>query len=81
MAAYRLGHSMVRLGYRLNDAVLRPIFPVPPQFPEGPTGFWAMNPAWGIDRGRFIDIDIRAYDGETAAQQNRVRCENPVTPP
>lgn len=73
VAAYRLGHSMVRPGYRLNDAVLQPIFPVPPQFPEGLTGFRAMNPAWGIDWGRFIDIDIRAYDGETAAQQKRLQ--------
>src|SRR5207245_472975 len=63
VAAYRLGHSMVRPGYRLNDAVLLPIFPVPPGLPEGLTGFRAMNPAWAIDWGRFIDIDIRAYDG------------------
>src|ERR1700674_2249288 len=28
VAAYRLGHSMIRPGYRLNDAVLLPIFPV-----------------------------------------------------
>jgi hypothetical protein len=62
-AAYRLGHSMVRPGYRLNDRVLLPIFPVPSQgLNEGLTGFRAMNPAWAIDWGRFIDIDIRAYD-------------------
>jgi hypothetical protein len=64
---------MVRPGYRLNDAVLLPIFPVPPQFPEGLTGFRAMNPAWGIDWGRLIDIDIRAYDGAPAAQQKRLQ--------
>src|SRR5215467_3256343 len=29
VAAYRLGHSMIRPDYRLNDAVLLPIFPVP----------------------------------------------------
>lgn len=63
VAAYRLGHSMVRPGYRLNDAILLPIFPVPKQgLPEGLTGFRAMNPAWGIDWGRFIDIDVRDYD-------------------
>jgi hypothetical protein len=73
VAAYRLGHSMVRPGYRLNDAVLLPIFPVPPQFPEGLTGFRAMNPAWAIDWGRFIDIDIRAYDGPPAVQQKRLQ--------
>jgi hypothetical protein len=63
VAAYRLGHSMVRPGYRLNDAVLLPIFPVPGQgLSEGLTGFREMNPAWGIDWGRFIDIDVRDYD-------------------
>ena len=72
-AAYRLGHSMVRPGYRLNDAILRPIFPVPPQFPEGLTGFRAMNPAWGIDWGRFIDIDVRSYDGSPTVQQKRLQ--------
>jgi hypothetical protein len=67
VAAYRLGHSMIRPGYRLNDAVLRPIFPVskkiapPDGLPEGLTGFRAMNPAWGIDWGRFIDVDTRSY--------------------
>jgi Animal haem peroxidase len=67
VAAYRLGHSMIRPGYRLNDNVLLPIFPVssaidPPNgIPEGLTGFRPMNPAWGIDWGRFIDIDTRPY--------------------
>jgi len=73
VAAYRLGHSMVRPGYRLNDAVLQPIFPVQPEFPEGLTGFRAMNPAWGIDWGRFIDIDSRAYDGDAAVQRKRLQ--------
>jgi hypothetical protein len=71
VAAYRLGHSMIRPGYRLNDAdaTLLPIFPVskppadPNPLPEGLTGFRALNPAWGIDWGRFIDLDgdVRAY--------------------
>jgi len=70
VAAYRLGHSMVRPGYRLNDAVLLPIFPVPSQgLPEGLTGFRAMNPAWGIDWGRFIDVDIRDYDPADKSQR------------
>ena len=64
-AAYRLGHSMVRPGYRLNDATLLPIFPVAPEkapgFPEGLTGFRRMIRDWGIDWGRFIDIDVRKY--------------------
>src|SRR4029077_7748737 len=36
-------------------------------------GFRAMNPAWGIDWGRFIDIDIRNYDGPTADQKKRLQ--------
>lgn len=77
VAAYRLGHSMVRPGYRLNNNVLLPIFPIPPRvkpgFPEGLTGFRAMNPAWGIDWGRFIDIDIREYDGSDAIKAKRLQ--------
>lgn len=74
VAAYRLGHSMVRPDYRLNDAVLLPIFPIPAAgFPEGLTGFRAMNPVWGIDWGRFIDTDIRNYDGTPAQQQKRLQ--------
>ena len=69
VAAYRLGHSMVRPGYRLNDATLMPIFPLPadqvPGFPEGLTGFRKMIADWGIDWGRFIDIDIRSYGSKT----------------
>jgi Animal haem peroxidase len=64
-AAYRLGHSMVRPGYRLNDATLLPIFPVAPEkqpgLPEGLTGFRRMISDWAIDWGRFIDIDVRKY--------------------
>lgn len=66
VAAYRLGHSMIRPGYRLNDddATLLPIFPVPSEgLPSGLTGFQAMAKNRGIDWGRFIDLegDIRAY--------------------
>jgi hypothetical protein len=62
VAAYRLGHSMVRPGYRLNDTVLVPIFPVPQKaLPEGLTGFRRMISDWGIDWARFIDIDTRDY--------------------
>jgi hypothetical protein len=74
VAAYRLGHSMIRPGYRLNDLVLLPIFPVPSQgLPEGLTGFRPMNPQWGIDWGRFIDIDKRAYDGDDVIRKNRLQ--------
>ncbi len=65
VAAYRLGHSMVRPGYRLNDATLVPIFPLAakdePGFPEGLTGFRRLISDWGIDWGRLIDLDVRAY--------------------
>jgi len=66
VAAYRLGHSMIRPGYRLNDddGTLLPIFPVPSQgLMDGLTGFQAMAKSRGIDWGRFIDLegDVRAY--------------------
>ena len=74
VAAYRLGHSMIRPGYRLNDVILLPIFPVPAHdLPEGLTGFRAMNPDWGIDWGRFIDIDKRTYDGSPAENAKRLQ--------
>jgi len=71
VAAYRLGHSMIRPGYRLNDddQTLLPIFPIPPNTIEGVplgiadglTGFQAMAKNRGIDWGRFIDVDVRPY--------------------
>jgi hypothetical protein len=76
VAAYRLGHSMVRPGYRLNDATLLPIFPLPPEvepgYPEGLTGFRRMIGDWGIDWGRFIDIDIRPYGSESGGDAHEV---------
>jgi len=63
---------MVRPGYRLNDSVLLPIFPTDGQ-PVGLTGFKAMVPQWGIDWGRFIDIDARADDGDATAQARRLQ--------
>jgi heme peroxidase len=75
VAAYRLGHSMVRPGYRLNDddATLLPIFPVPDGvpgvpaggLPDGLAGFQAMAKNRGIDWGRFIDVGSpRPYGGD-----------------
>jgi hypothetical protein len=72
VAAYRLGHSMVRPGYRLNDddSTLLPIFPIPAMvpgappggLPQGLTGFQDMAKNRGIDWGRFIDLGAsRAY--------------------
>jgi hypothetical protein len=77
VACYRLGHSMIRPDYRLNDAILLPIFPVPektaPGFSEGLTGFRAVISNWGIDWGRFIDIDIRRYDGTDIQNRRRLQ--------
>ncbi len=85
VATYRLGHSMIRPGYRLNDddSTLLPIFPIPPNTIDGApngistglTGFQAMAKNRGIDWGRFIDLkgDVRAY-GEDPDKVN------PATP-
>jgi hypothetical protein len=70
VAIYRMGHSMIRPGYRLNDNdfTLLPIFPVPSQgLNEGLTGFRALRPHWALDWGRFIDIDSRAQGTGNAA--------------
>lgn len=63
-AAYRFGHSMVRPGYRLNDnkATLLPIFgenDPDTGRPKSLRGFMPPAPEWGIDWGRFIDVDNR----------------------
>jgi hypothetical protein len=83
VAAYRLGHSMVRPGYRLNDTVLLPIFPLPADettgtvsFPEGLTGFRRLISDWALDWGRFIDIDTRAYGVDTDTPNNQQKVEN-----
>lgn len=82
VAAYRLGHSMIRPGYRLNDAVLLPIFPIPQQgFNEGLTGFRAMNPAWGIDWARFIDIEIRSNEDALRRLQFAYRLDTSLVNP
>ena len=69
-AAYRLGHSMVRPGYRLNDddSTLLPIFPS--SGTGGLTGFQTMAPNRGIDWGRFIDTDIRSYGSTDPNKQS-----------
>jgi hypothetical protein len=67
-ACYRFGHSMVRPGYRLNDGVIRPIFPGstakgPVTSADGLAGGRPMISDWGIDWGRFIDCEPRRDDG------------------
>ncbi len=86
VAAYRLGHSMIRPGYRLNDndATLLPIFPIPPNtipeipagIPDGLTGFQEMAKNRGIDWARFVDTEIRSYgtdDPKDPANKKRLQ--------
>lgn len=63
-AAYRYGHSMVRPGYRLNDAVgPLSIFPVPPGT-VGLTGFDRFPNDWAIDWARFINLAPRPFGSD-----------------
>src|ERR1700694_4706325 len=63
VACYRLGHSMIRPGYRLNDddSTLLPIFMTKDGaaagFKDELTGFRAVVANRAIDWGRFIDVD------------------------
>jgi hypothetical protein len=84
VAAYRMGHSMIRPGYRLNDHKknLLPIFPVPKQgLDDGLTGFGAMEPTRGIDWGRFIDVDIRSNDDDKNRLQFAYRIDTSLVNP
>lgn len=71
-AAYRMGHSMVRPGYRLNDQHIVATFP-PAGERGGLRGFKALDPTFGLDWGRFIDVDIRAYGGEERERKRRLQ--------
>jgi len=79
VAAYRLGHSMVRPGYRLNDgaANLLPIFSTPESiaanFKDDLSGFRKVVPDRAIDWGRFIDIDKRIYNGTDDENKKRLQ--------
>jgi hypothetical protein len=86
VAAYRLGHSMIRPGYRLNDAadMLLPIFP-DPNLPGvvGLTGFQTMPAGRAIDWGRFIDLAPprgNGGDGQTAANAKRLQFAYRIDP-
>src|SRR5271170_2668750 len=77
VAAYRLGHSMIRPGYRLNDGAknLLPIFSTPESqqagFTDDLAGFRQVVSGRAIDWGRFIDIDTRPYgDGDKKDDPN-----------
>jgi hypothetical protein len=79
VATYRLGHSMIRPGYRLNDddSNLLPIFMTPDAaalgFKDDLTGFRAVVANRAIDWGRFIDLDVRTYDGTPDQNQKRLQ--------
>lgn len=79
VACYRLGHSMIRPGYRLNDddSTLLPIFATPDAvkagFKDDLQGFRPVVSNRGIDWGRFIDIDSRVYDGTDAQNKKRLQ--------
>jgi len=59
VAAYRLGHSMVRPAYRLNEFT----GPLPIFDAENPTGglnaFGEFPKSWTIDWQRFLDVGLR----------------------
>ncbi len=79
VACYRLGHSMIRPGYRLNDddSTLLPIFMTKDAaaagFKDDLTGFRAVVANRAIDWGRFIDVDSRTYDGSDADNKKRLQ--------
>jgi hypothetical protein len=81
VAAYRLGHSMIRPGYRLNDNNLLPIFPIPrTRFAtKGLTGFQPVAHGRAIDWGRFIDVDIRSY-GAVHGKKKRLQLAYRIDP-
>jgi hypothetical protein len=72
-AAYRFGHSMIRPGYRLNDndKTLLSLFAASED--ADLRGKHAMDPIRGIDWGRFVDVDVRPYDGATAGSPEQKR--------
>jgi Animal haem peroxidase len=59
VAAYRLGHSMVRPGYRVNEFT-SPLLIFDAQNPtNGLNAFGDFPKSWGIDWQRFIDLGLR----------------------
>ncbi len=59
VAAYRLGHSMVRPGYRVNEFT-PPLLIFDAENPtNGLNAFGDFPKSWGIDWQRFIDLGLR----------------------
>lgn len=77
VAAYRVGHSMVRPGYRLNDDKLLPIFPHSNKPNEDAlTGFGTLKPNHALDWARLINTEERAGGNSTgtdAASKRRLQ--------
>ena len=66
VAAYRFGHSMVRPGYTLNDAIHKlPIFDPAGTFGTSLVGFQGFPLNWAIDWARFIDLEGRPSGDES----------------
>ena len=72
-AAYRFGHSMIRPGYRLNDDNLLAIFAATKE--QDLRGKYAMAENRGMDWGRIIDTDLRAYDGADKSSDQMKRLQ------
>lgn len=72
-AAYRFGHSMIRPGYRLNDKNILGIFGADQD--HDLRGKHAMDPTRGLDWGRFVDTDIRPYDGDPGTVEQKGRLQ------
>jgi hypothetical protein len=70
VAAYRLGHSMVRPAYRLNDTIRRPIFD---RSVHDLRGFRPLHEGFGLDWARFIDTELRTYDGSPEEKKKRLQ--------
>lgn len=78
VAAYRMGHSMIRESYRLNDGNVRPVFSTtPPDSATNPNpdlrGFQPLPGTWALDWGRFVDTDIRPYSGSATDNKRRLQ--------
>jgi hypothetical protein len=66
-AAYRFGHSMVRPGYRLNDAIgPLPILSASRRNARSLTGFDQFPDRWAIDWARFLDLEPRPSGDENS---------------
>lgn len=72
VAAYRMGHSMVRTGYRLNDNV-GPFLVFSGDKNKSLGGFSEFPATWGIDWARFVDIEVLPYGDENKNNQKNQR--------